>query len=322
MLETSARLLRMLSMLQARPMWSGGELAERLDVSARTIRADIERLRTLGYRIDSAPGAGGGYKLDSGGALPLLLDDEEATAVALSLRTAANGAVTGIEETALRALAKLLQAMPMRLRHHADALLEATATPTLPGANTTVNAAILVDLALAIRAQERLRFDYIDLGGRHSQRMVEPERLVHRWGRWYLLAFDMDRDERRTFRADNITPRPPTGPRFNTRPGADQYLQRALGRGTWDYEAQILVHCPATLALQRLPSETVVTAAGDNSCIVEIGTNSAAATIVYLCSLDAEFEIIEADGLPDQLRLTAQRLSRAAELGATKPIES
>ncbi|MBF9521618.1 hypothetical protein BKG83_22610 [Mycobacteroides chelonae] len=314
MLETSARLLRMLSMLQARPMWSGTELAERLNVSTRTVRADIERLRTLGYRIESAPGTAGGYRFESGGALPLLLDDEEATAVALSLRTAANGAVTGIEETALRALAKLLQAMPTRLRHRADALLEVTATPPLPGVGTTVAASVLVELARAIRARERLRFDYTDQVGWHSQRIVEPERLVHRWGRWYLLAFDMDRDERRTFRADRIVPRPPTGPQFNHRPGAAQYLQHALSRGTWDYEAQILVHCPATVAHQRLPSETAITAAGDSSCMVVIGASSAAATVAYLCSLDAEFEIIEAEGLADQLRLTAQRFSHAAEL--------
>lgn len=319
MLQTSARLLRVLSLLQSRPSWSGNELASRLGVSTRTVRADIERLRALGYAVDSSPGTAGGYQLNLDGALPLLLDDEEATAVALSLRTAANGAVAGIEETALLALAKLLQVMPSRLRHRVDALLAATSTPPLPRAETAVTAQVLIELALAIRSHERLRFNYTDRSGRESRRTVEPERLVHRWGRWYLLAFDIDRNERRTFRADHIMPRLPTGPQFTPRPGSAENLQRALGQGTWDYSTRIRVHAPAATVRRKLPPETVVNDAGDGHCIVELNAGSAAAITVYLIQLDADFDIIDAPGLDQKLRLIAQRFSRAAKLDVSEP---
>ncbi|MDM2420308.1 WYL domain-containing protein [Mycobacteroides abscessus] len=319
MLQTSARLLRLLALLQSRPVWPCGELAVRLGVSTRTVRADIERLRALGYRIDSAPGATGGYRLDSGVALPLLLDDEEATAVALGLRTAANGAVTGIEETALRALAKLLQAMPARLRHRVDTLLAATVTPPPPVADAAVRAEVLVDIALAIRLHETLRFDYTDRFGRDSRRKVEPERLVHRWGRWYLLAFDLDRNERRTFRADQIVLRLPAGPRFTPRPGADQHLQRALDQGTWECNALIRVHSPASAVRRKLPPGTVVNDAETGYCLVTLGANSPAAITVYLCLLEADFDVVEGADVARQLRLTAQRFGHAAVFDSSEP---
>jgi predicted DNA-binding transcriptional regulator YafY len=217
MLETSVRLLRLLSLLQARPDWSGAELAERLGVTTRTVRNDIRRLRSLGYQVQSITGTAGGYRLGAGAALPpLLLDDEEAIAVAVSLHAAAGGTVTGIEEASLGALSKLRQLLPSRLRHRTDAVRAATVS--VAGPVPTVDAETLTVIAAAIRDRERLRFDYLDHDGTASRRSAEPHRLVFTGRRWYLLAWDDDRDDWRTFRADRIRPRTPNGPRFTPRP--------------------------------------------------------------------------------------------------------
>src|SRR5262245_6206297 len=221
-MDTSERLLKLLSLLQARPGWTGQELAERLAVTARTVRNDVERLRRLGYPVHASPGVGGGYRLGAGAALPpLLLDDEEAVAVALGLRTAAGGAVAGIEETSLRALVKLEQVLPSRLRHRVNALHSTMAT--VPGVGPTVEAGVLTAIAAATRDRERLRFDYRDHDGSGSVRDVEPHRVVS-WGRrWYLVAWDAGKQDWRTFRVDRMRPRRPTGPRFIPRevPGGD-----------------------------------------------------------------------------------------------------
>src|SRR5215218_11163657 len=215
-MDTSERLLKLLSLLQARPDWTGRELAERLDVTGRTVRNDVERLRRLGYPVHASPGVGGGYRLGAGAALPpLLLDDEEAVAVAVGLRTAAGGSVAGIEETSIRALMKLEQVLPSRLRHRVDAVQASMVT--VPGTGPTVDADVLTAIAGAIRASERLRFDYIHHDGIMSVRTTEPHRLVN-WGRrWYLVAWDTDRQDWRTFRVDRLSPRTPSGPRFTPR---------------------------------------------------------------------------------------------------------
>jgi predicted DNA-binding transcriptional regulator YafY len=216
MLETSVRLLRLLSLLQARPDWSGAELADRLEVTTRTVRNDIERLRILGYQVHSTTGTAGGYRLGAGATLPpLLLDDEEAIAVAVSLHAAAGGTVTGIEETSLRALTKLRQMLPSQLRHRTDAVRAATVS--VAGRGPTVDAETLLRIAAAIRNSERLRFDYLDHDGTASRRSAEPHRLVFTGRRWYLLAWDDDRQDWRTFRADRIRPRTPNGPPFTPR---------------------------------------------------------------------------------------------------------
>jgi predicted DNA-binding transcriptional regulator YafY len=226
-LETSARLLRLLSLLQARRNWSGPELAERLSVSTRTIRNDMERLRSLGYPMHATPGAAGG----AGAALPpLLLDDEEAVAVAVGLRTAAAGTVTGIEATSIRALSKLEQVMPSRLRHKVNAV--AAYTVPVAGRGPAVRPQVLMASPAPAAAHERLRFDYRDHDGSASPRTVEPHRLVRARGRWYLAAWDVDRQDGRTFRVGRIKPRIPTGPRFAPRdpPGGDDGLRRARRR--------------------------------------------------------------------------------------------
>ena len=243
--ETSARLLRLLSLLQARRDWTGTELAARLGVTTRTIRHDVERLRGLGYPVDARPGVAGGYRLGTGGALPpLLLDDEEAVAVAVGLRTAASGSVAGIEETSVRALAKLQQVLPSRLRHRVSAF-QAYALP-VPSRGPHVDPDLLTMIASACRDHERLRFDYRAHDGAPSRRDVEPYRLVHDRQRWYLVAWDTDRAAWRTFRVDRIEPRPPAGPRFTPRalppdPEIAAQVVRGAGQATWRYRARVIV---------------------------------------------------------------------------------
>src|SRR5579859_6211476 len=232
MLQTSGRLLRLLSLLQDLREWTGSDLAVQLDVSTRTVRADIGRLRSLGYPVHASRGSTGGYRLAAGAELPpLLLDDEEAIAVALGLRTAAVGAIGGIEDTSLRALAKLERVLPVRLRRRLNALSAATLAvpPDQPG--PLVDARTLGLLAAACRDQERVSFEYRDHRGGGSARSVEPHRLVS-WGRrWYLVAWDPGPGDWRTFRVDRISGRPATGPRFHPRPPPQEDLAAYVSRG-------------------------------------------------------------------------------------------
>src|SRR5918997_3877113 len=246
MLDTSVRLLRLLSLLQTRREWSGSELAERLEVTARTVRNDIERLRILGYGVQSRPGIAGGYRLAPGAAMPpLLLDDEEVLAVGLGLSAAAAGTITGIEETSLRAITKLEQTLPSRLRPRLDALRQATVSAA--GGGPTVDADVLVTLATACRDAQQLRYDYRTHAGSDEVRRVEPHRLVYTGHRWYLLAWDTDRADWRTFRADRVRPRVPTGPRFPPREPPED-VARHVVRGTasqaWRHPARIRLHAP------------------------------------------------------------------------------
>jgi predicted DNA-binding transcriptional regulator YafY len=315
MLGTSARLLRLLSRLQARADWSGAELADELGVTTRTVRNDIQRLRDLGYPVHASPGVGGGYRLGAGAALPpLLLDDEEAVAVAVGLRTAAGGGVTDIQETSIRALAKLEQVLPSRLRHRVQALQAATVEVPAPG-RPTVDAVVLTALAAACRDHQRLRFDYRDHDGSTGVRSVEPHRLVHDRGRWYLVAWDSDRADWRTFRADRIQPRIPTGPRFVPRvpPGGDvvTYLQRGVGSATWRYRARVKVHAPATVVAGRLPPAVLVDPVDEHTCIIDAGSDTPQMLAVYLGMLDVDFEVDGPPELVEQLATLAARYRRA-----------
>ncbi len=217
MLSTSARLLRLLSLLQVRRAWTGRELTGRLEVTARTLRRDVDRLRTLGYPIVSTTGVGGGYRLGAGSELPpLLLDDREAVAVALGLRAAAAGAIAGLEEATLGALTKLDQVMPARLRRRLSALHGAIVP--LPHRAPAVDVATLALLAGACRDNERLRFDYRGRDADATRRRVEPAGLVSAGFRWYLVAWDLDRGDWRTFRVDRIGEKPARGETFVPRP--------------------------------------------------------------------------------------------------------
>jgi predicted DNA-binding transcriptional regulator YafY len=205
MANTSARMLRLLSLLQTHRYWPGGELADRLEVSPRTLRRDVDRLRELGYPVDASRGVAGGYQLQAGAAVPpLLLDDEEAVAIAVGLRTAAAGAVAGFEETSVRALAKVIQLLPPRLRRRIDAL-QAVTSPGVLGGGPTLDASALTTIAMACRGEERLRFRYTPRAGDTSDRHVEPHRLVSLGRRWYLIAWDTGRGDWRSFRVDRLT---------------------------------------------------------------------------------------------------------------------
>jgi biotin operon repressor BirA-like protein len=314
--QTSTRLLQLLAMLQARRDWSGQDLASRLEVSTRTIRTDIERLRELGYPVEATPGVGGGYRLSHGTTMPpLLLDDEEAVAVAVALRTTAGAGVTGIEEASLRALVKLEQLLPSRLRHRIDAMRAATVS--VPGAGPTVDSAVLSAIAGAIRASERLRFDYVDHNGRETRRITEPQRLVV-WGRrWYLLAWDVDRADWRTFRVDRVKPKIPTGPRFKPRNLTDEdaasYVQRSAGSATWRYRARIRVHAPLNQMRPLLPLAVDVSSDGPDCCIIQAGSDTPHQLALYIGLLDTHFEILEPPDLAEAFVRLAERYHRAAQ---------
>ncbi|NEA09639.1 transcriptional regulator [Streptomyces sp. SID10692] len=217
MTDTPARLLKLLSLLQTPREWPGGELADRLDVSPRTIRRDIDRLRDLGYPVEASRGSVGGYRLVAGAAMPpLLLDDEEAVAIAVGLRAGAGHAIEGVDEASVRALAKLEQVLPSRLRHRVSALQNATVALTR-GDGSTIDPRTLTTLASAVTGRERLRFAYLSGDGTPSKRLVEPCRLVSAGQRWYLVAYDLGREDWRTFRVDRVGEPYATGARFAPR---------------------------------------------------------------------------------------------------------
>jgi predicted DNA-binding transcriptional regulator YafY/fructosamine-3-kinase len=278
MSDTPARLLRLLSLLQTPRDWPGSELAERLQVSRRTVRRAIQRLRDLGYPVQATMGAVGGYRLVAGTAMPpLLLDDEEAVAVAVGLGTAANGTVTGIEEASVRALAKLEQVLPSRLRYRVSALHSITLP--LPGAQALVDPVVLTVIATAARDRQQIRFRYTSHDGTQGIRAAEPHHLVHTGRRWYLLGWDPANNGWRTFRADRMTSPQTTGPRFTPRdpPGGDAaaYVSRSVSSAPYRYQARIRLHLPAQAAAERLPPTVGhLQADGEHACILHTGAES------------------------------------------------
>jgi predicted DNA-binding transcriptional regulator YafY len=315
MLQTSARLLRLLALLQSAHEWTGPELARRLEVSPRTVRADIERLRELGYPVDGIRGRTGGYRLGSGSALPpLLLEDDEAVAVAIGLRTASSGGIEGIEESSLRALVKLEQVLPSRLRHRVSSMHGATLA--IPSSGPSVSSDTLTAIARAIRQREQLRFDYNGFDGSRSRRSVEPHRLVHARGRWYLVAWDPARDDWRTFRADRLSVKIPNGPRFRPRDeppgGLVQHVERGLGAAAWQYRASPIVHAPAATIAARVPPAVVVEPVDDTSCVAHVGADNPYVLALWLGMLGADFEVEGAPELQDALQTLAGRFARAA----------
>ncbi|MGN9910602.1 helix-turn-helix transcriptional regulator [Phytohabitans sp. LJ34] len=314
MWETSARLLKLLSLLQNRRDWSGAELAERLGVTPRTVRRDVERLRGLGYPVHAVPGVAG-YRLGAGAALPpLLLDDEEAVAVAVGLRTAAGGSVAGIEETSVRALAKLEQVLPSHLRHRVNALQSVTVPLTAGGA--TVDPATLTAIASACRDSHRLRFDYRQADGTESRRDVEPYRLVHTGRRWYLVAWDTGRADWRTFRVDRLAPRTPTGPRFQPRElpaDAAAYVSQSVASAPYRYQARILMHAPVEVVAEMAsPTAARLEAVDEHSCVLHAGGNSLDEMALYIGLKGIDFEVLDPPELVDHIRALAQRLVRAS----------
>ncbi|MBH5334150.1 YafY family transcriptional regulator [Streptomyces pactum] len=317
MLETSARLLRLLSLFQTHREWSGAALADRLGVTPRTVRRDVERLRELGYPVHSTPGTAGGYRLGAGARLPpLLLDDDEAVAVAVGLRQSAGGGVAGIEETSVRALAKLEQVLPDRLRHRVGALTAYTVPMLGAGGGPTVDPAVLTELANACRDNERLRFAYRDHGGAGSRRTVEPHRLVCARRHWYLVAWDVDREGWRTFRADRITPKPPHGPRFEPRqPPAEDlaaYVSEGVAAGAYAERATVLLKVSAEAAAERIsPSAGVLEPVDAHSCLLHTGAHHLDVLVLHVVLMGFDFEVREPPELTEHLRRIRDRLDRA-----------
>lgn len=321
MSDSAARLLRLLSLLQSRAQWTGAELAERLGVTERTLRRDVDRLRELDYPVGGVRGVAGGYRLGAGGKLPpLLLDDDEAIAVAVSLRTAANGSITGIADTAISALIKLERVLPARLRNQVAALHEAT--DALPGWSGTVDTGVLTAIAGACRDHTRLRLAYTDYNGNITNRLVEPHKLVHTGRRWYLVAYDVDRDAWRTFRADRIGDPQATGVRFvhEDLPDAVEFVARAITTAPYQHRARILFHAPAHVLAEHIAPSVGVIEAGDSgsgmspdTCVLTIGADSIDAIAMHLSVIDIAFTVLEPPALRDRIRSVADRFQRAVE---------
>ena len=317
MSETSGRLLKLLSLLQARRDWPGAELAERLEVSGRTIRRDVERLRALGYPVESLSGPAGGYRLRAGTAMPpLLLDEDEAIAIAVGLRTAARASVTGIEETSIRALVKLEQVLPAHLRRRVGALGSATIAPPVTG--PTVDPQHLTVIAAACRESECLRFAYRSRDGSDTRREVEPHSLVNLGRRWYLVAWDRRRDDWRTFRVDRLDRPAATGATFTARklPAKDAaaYVERSISGAPSRFEARVTVRAPATEIASRLPPYWGTFEPIDaHSCEYRAGDDDLGWLAMRIAMLGVDVEVREPPELIEHLRALARRLRRAAD---------
>ncbi|MFF7262123.1 helix-turn-helix transcriptional regulator [Streptomyces sp. NPDC008159] len=316
--DTPARLLQLLSLLQTPREWPGGELADRLGVSRRTVRRDVDRLRELGYPVQASMGADGGYRLVAGKAMPpLVLDDEEAVAIAVGLRAGAGHAVEGVDEASVRALAKLEQVLPSRLRHRVSTLQAAT-TPLTSGDGATVTPETLTVIASAVAGTERLRFAYRAGDGADSRRHCEPYRLVSTGRRWYLVAYDLDRADWRTFRVDRVQEPFATGARFAPRElptgNAAEYLKQSMQRRQETYTFEVTFAAPREVVAARLPAwfgppEPV----DEHSCRVRGSTGDAREWFaVRLAVLGYEFTVHEPPELVEQVRELGARLTRAA----------
>ena len=315
MANGAGRLLDLLSLLQARRDWPGSTLAERLGVSERTIRRDVGRLRELGYPVESVSGPAGGYRLAAGTAMPpLLLDEEEAIAVAVGLRTAARASVAGIEETSVRALVKLEQVLPQHLRRRVAAL--ASATIAAPSGGPTVDPQHLTTIAAACRDSECLGFEYRSRDGTESRRDVEPHSLVNLGRRWYLVAWDRRREDWRTFRIDRIERPAATGPRFAARtlPATDPaaFVEQRIAGGTSGYEARVTVHEPLQAVAARVPwIASALTPIDAERCEYRTSDDDLKWLALRIVMLDAEVEVHGPPELISLLRGLGQRLARA-----------
>ncbi|WP_331748874.1 YafY family transcriptional regulator (plasmid) [Streptomyces sp. NBC_00984] len=315
MANTSSRTLRLLSLLQTHRHWPGGELADRLGVSARTLRRDVDRLRELGYPVEASRGVDGGYQLTAGAALPpLVLDDEEAVALAIGLRAAAQGAVTGIEESSIRAFTKVVQVMPARLRRRVDALRVVT-VPSVEGGGKTVEAGVLTAIAQACRDEERLRFSYTARGGERSARHVEPHGLVSLGYRWYLVAYDLTRQDWRSFRLDRLDGPRGTGERFRPRElpadDASAFVRAGSGGVPVQHTVEALVHAPAAAVRARIDPWATVEEVDEQRCRVRMTSQTLDWPTQALGNVGAEFEVLGPPEFVDFVREWAARFTRA-----------
>ncbi|GLZ16333.1 DeoR family transcriptional regulator [Actinomadura sp. NBRC 104425] len=320
MANTSTRMLRLLSLLQTHRYWQGTELAGRLGVSVRTLRRDIDRLRELGYPVEAQRGVDGGYQLAAGAALPpLMIDDEEAVALAVGLQTAAQGAVEGIAESSVRVLAKVVQVMPPRLRRRVEALRAMTVPLGNGPARAAADPGVLTALALACRDGEQLRFSYTAADGRRTDRLVEPHRLVLFGCRWYLVAYDLTRHDWRSFRVDRLSAPDGTGTRFRPRdlPAADaaEFVRASLDNLPRPYRVEVIVDVPAATVRERLGRWGIVEEIDAEHCRMRMTADCLDWPAMALGSLGADFRVLDPPELLDHLRDWATRFHRACAEG-------
>ncbi|WP_327158353.1 helix-turn-helix transcriptional regulator [Streptomyces tubercidicus] len=327
--KTSSRLLALLSLLQTHRDWSGEDLAGRLDITSRTVRRDIDRLRELGYPITTVKGPAGGYRLEAGTNLPpLLFDDGQAIALAVALQTAAAGtAGTAVAEDASRALATLRQVMPPRLRHRIDLLRITAVQPTAARDTLQVDAQVLMDLSRVVHAREELRFDYAPSSSTSADnpRRVQPHHLVTWRHHWYLVAWDLHREDWRTFRVDRIRPRTPTGPRFAPRelPGGNVstfITSRFRGNdGTttdWPCQGEVILRLPAA-NVAPFAQDGIVEELGSRHCRLVLGSWSWTGLAAAIGRFDTDIEVIGPPQLATAFGDLAARYAHAAR--TTRP---
>ncbi|WP_066942387.1 helix-turn-helix transcriptional regulator [Microtetraspora fusca] len=314
---TTERVLRLLGLLQRRPSWTAAELAAELGVTDRSVRRDVERLRSLGYPVHATAGVGGGYQLGAGTRLPpLLFDDDEAIATAVSLRLAAGGTVTGAGEAALRALAKLDQVMPPRLRAEVRAVYGAT--ETLVGPGIEIDAELLMTLARACRDAVRVRFRYAGRVGGERERTVEPVRMVTTGRRWYLMARDVDRDDWRTFRLDRMRDVVATTWRFRTseHPDPVAYVQRSVTEAAYRYLARVRVHADPERVRELVPPQVGrVEDDRDGWCVLVVGGEDLDWLALHVARLGFEAEVLDPPELREAVARLAHRLTAMAGIG-------
>ncbi|WP_326834184.1 YafY family protein [Amycolatopsis rhabdoformis] len=317
MANTSSRTLRLLSLLQTHRYWPGSELAARLEVSPRTLRRDVDRLRELGYPVEAQRGVDGGYQLAPGATLPpLVVDDEEAVALAVGLQAAAQGSVEGIAESSLRVLAKVVQVMPARLRRRVDALRAMTVPMGWTGApGPSVDPGALTAVALACRDSERVRFAYTAAGGQETERHVEPLRLVPVGRRWYLVAYDLTRHDWRSFRVDRMSAPQGTGARFRPRdlPAADaaEFVRAGLENAARPYRVEAVVHAPAASVRSRIGQWSTVEELSADRCRVLMTADSLDWPTMALGVAGADFEVVSPPELRDHVHEWGARFGRA-----------
>lgn len=317
MVNTSTRTLRLLSLLQTHQYWPGTELADRLGVSVRTLRRDIDRLRELGYPVEAQRGVDGGYQLAAGAALPpLMVDDDEAVALVVGLQTAVQGAVEGVAEPSVRALAKVVRVMPPRLRRRVEAIHAMTVSASWSGPTAaSADPGVLTTIALACRDSERLRFSHTAADGERTERHVEPHRLVSLGRRWYLVAYDLGRHDWRNFRIDRLAEPRRDGSRFRPRelPAADagEFVRARLGNLPHPYRVEVLVQAPAETVRERIGRWCTVEEIDADRCRLRMTTDSLDWPIFALGVLDADFRIVEPPELTERVQGWAARFSRA-----------
>ena len=317
MAKTTGRVLQLLGLLQSRRVWSGEELAERLGVTTRSVRRDVERLRDLGYPVHASKGQGGGYQLGAGAALPpLLLDPDEAVAVAVSLRLAAGGTVAGVGEAALRALSKLDQVLPARLRSQVGAVHGSTVTLTHEPPES-VEPDVLMTLARACRDREHVNARYVDRAGRETRRRLEPYQLVTTGRRWYVMAYDRDRQDWRSLRLDRMADVAALGSTFAPRsaPDAAAFVRQSITASPYRYVARVRYFTSYDVVVQHFSAASAsVEADGADACVVTAGGDDAERIALYLAMPGLDFEVLEPDEVARAVGAVAQRLGRAAGL--------